>query len=66
MDYGFGARPTLSVADVYPSLVQGGEPPKTQQMSGPQPQGGPQAHHVLLGVLVVLVAIRVVYEVAGE
>lgn len=65
MLYGFGARPTFNASDVYPSLFPSATPPNSQQFSGPTQTGGPQPTHVLLGILVVLVVIRVLYEVAA-
>lgn len=58
------ARPTWGVEDIYPGFLKNATPANAQQFSGPTPTGGPKSGHVLLGILVLLVVIRVAYEVA--
>jgi hypothetical protein len=58
------SRPTWGVEDIYPGMFRDATPANTQQFSGPTPTGGPKSGHILLGILVLLVAIRIAYEVA--
>jgi len=64
-NWGYGAARTLGVNDVYPGMVSNAAAPNSQQFSGPNVSGGPQPQHILLGIVLALVAIRVLYERAS-
>lgn len=63
-DFSLGARPTWTLADMYPNLFMNASPPSAQTFSAPVPHAGVQSSHVLLGIVVLLVALRVAWELA--